>query len=123
MWGWKVFWSANLSNSKATKMKLLRTLVMSVLLYGAEIWITAQKDLRKLRMFHMKCLLGVTCWDKIRNETILHRAIKVPMKVQLRKTGQQYTALYVVAAGSVLIKEVSLIERFHCIALYSMSYI
>ena len=35
MWGWKVFWSANLSKSKATKMRLLRTLVMSVLLY---IW-------------------------------------------------------------------------------------
>ena len=26
MWGWKVFWSANLSKSKATKMRLLRTL-------------------------------------------------------------------------------------------------
>ena len=80
MWGWKVFWSANLSKSMATKMRLLRTLVMSVLLYGAETRTTAQKDVRKLRTFHMKCLLVVTCWDK--NEIILRRAnyIKCPSK-------------------------------------------
>ena len=36
MWRKKVFWSANLS--KATKMRMFRTLVLSVLLYGAETW-------------------------------------------------------------------------------------
>ncbi len=61
MWRKKVFWSANLS--KATKMRVFRTLVLSVLLYGAETWTITQKDLRKLRTFHVKCLrdiLGVT---------------------------------------------------------------
>ena len=61
MWRKKVFWSANLS--KATKMRVFQTLVLSVLLYGAETWTITQKDLRKLRTFHVKCLrdiLGVT---------------------------------------------------------------
>ena len=42
MWRKKVFRSANLS--KATKMRVFPTLVMSVLLYGAETWTITQKD-------------------------------------------------------------------------------
>ena len=47
-------------------MRVFRTMVMSVLLYGAETWSIIQKDLRKLKTFHMKCLrdiLGVTRLD------------------------------------------------------------
>ena len=81
MWHKKIFQSANLS--KATKMRLFRTLVMSVLMYGAETWNITQKDLRKLRTFHMKSLrdiLGVTRWDEIMNDTILRTANEVSKK-------------------------------------------
>ena len=91
MWRKKVFRSANLS--KATKMRVFRTLVMSVLLYGAETWTITQKDLRKLRTFHMKCLrdiLGVTRWDELRNETILCRANEVPIEGQLKHLRLQW---------------------------------
>ena len=49
MWHKKVFWSANLSKATKISMRVFRTLVMSVLLYGAETWTITQKDLRKLR--------------------------------------------------------------------------
>ena len=91
MWRKKVFRSANLS--KATKMRVFRTLVMSVLLYGAETWTITQKDLRKLRTFHLKCLrdiLGVTRWDKIRNENILRSANEVSIEDQLKHLRLQW---------------------------------
>ena len=91
MWCKKVFRSANLS--KATKMRVFRTLVMSVLLYGAETWTITQKDLRKLRTFHLKCLrdiLGVTRWDKIRNENILRSANEVSIEDQLKHLRLQW---------------------------------
>ena len=93
MWRKKVFRSANLS--KATKMRVFQTLVMSALLYGAGAgtWIITQKDLRKLRTFDMKCLrdiLRVTRWDKLRNETILCRANEVPIEGQLKHLRLQW---------------------------------
>ena len=90
MWRKKVLRSANLS--KATK-RVFRTLVMSVLLYGAETWPITQKDLTKLRTFHMKCLrdiLGVTSWDELRNENILCRANEVPIEGQLKHLRLQW---------------------------------
>ena len=91
MWRKKVFRSANLS--KATKMRVFQTLVMSVLLYGAETWTITQKDLKKLRTFHLKCLrdiLGVTRWDKIRNENILRSANEVSIEDQLKHLRLQW---------------------------------
>ena len=58
-------------------------MVISVLLYGAEPWRITQKDSVKLKTFHMKCLrgiLGVTRWDKIRNESFLSSVNDVPIK-------------------------------------------
>ena len=45
MWRWKVFRSRNLS--KATKVRVFRAMVMSVLLYGAETWPVTQHDIRR----------------------------------------------------------------------------
>ena len=91
MWCKKVLQSASLS--KATIMRVFRTLVMSVLLYRAETWTITQKDLRKLRTFHMKCLrdiLGVTHCDELRNETILCGANEVPIEGQLKHLRLQW---------------------------------
>ena len=63
IWRRKVFRSCNLS--KETKMRVFRTMVMSVLLYGAETWPVTKKEIRKLTTFQMRCLrdiLGVTLW-------------------------------------------------------------
>ena len=91
MWHKKVFRSANLT--KVTKMRVFRTMVMSILLYGAETWTITQRDVRKLRTFHMKCLrniLGVTRWDKIRKESILCSVNEVPIEEQLKHLRLQW---------------------------------
>ena len=49
IWRRKVFRSHNLS--KDTKMRGFRTLVMSVLLYGAETWPVTKKEIRKPTTF------------------------------------------------------------------------
>ena len=66
------FWRKNNVNI-STKMRIYRSLVLSLLLYGAESWTPLLGDLKKLEAFQMSCLrrlLGVSIRDKIRNETI-----------------------------------------------------
>ena len=72
IWRQKVFRNWNLS--RPTKVHVFRTMVMSVLLYGAETWPVTQHDIRKLKTFQMRCLqdiVGVTLWDMRRNADIL----------------------------------------------------
>ena len=67
----RVFCSQNLR--KSTIAKVLRTMDMSVLLYGAETWAVTKRDVQKLRTFHMRCLQGIagmTPWNKRRNVDI-----------------------------------------------------
>ena len=47
------------SLSRHTQMQVFRTLVMSILLYGAETWPVTKKDIRKLITFHMRCLQDI----------------------------------------------------------------
>ena len=85
MWRWKVFKSRNLS--KTTKVRVFRSMVMSVLLYGAETWPVTQHDIRRLKTFQMRCLrdiVGVTLWDKRRNDDILEETGELPVEEQLR---------------------------------------
>ena len=59
----------------------------SVLLYGSETWAVTQQDLRRLHAFQMKCLwdiVGVTLWDRRRNEDILAETGEVPVKALLK---------------------------------------
>ena len=91
MWRWKVFHSHSLS--KATKLRAFCTLVMSILLYGAETWPVTQQDTRKLRTFHMRCLrdiLGITLWDMRRNADILKETGELPIEKQLRQKQLQW---------------------------------
>ena len=60
---------------------------MSILLYGAETWPVAQAEIRRLRMFQMRCLwniLGITLWDRQRNEDVLKQVKEVPVEKQLK---------------------------------------
>ena len=91
MWRRKVFRSRNLG--KATKMRVFRTMVMSVLLYSAETWPVTQHDIRRLKTFQMRCLrdiLGLTLWDMHRNVDILKETGELPVEEQLRQRRLQW---------------------------------
>ena len=48
-------WSAK-ELSKATKVKIYETLVLSVLLYNSETWTLKEEQIRRLMVFDMSCL-------------------------------------------------------------------
>ena len=57
-------------------MRLFRSLIIPILLYGSETWTLLKSDMNKLEVFQMKCLrqiLRVSLRDHIRNETIRTR--------------------------------------------------
>ena len=90
MWRRKVFRSRNLG--KATKMRVFWTMVMSVLLYGAETWPVTQHDII-LKTFQMRCLrdiLGLTLWDMHQNVDILKETGELPVEEQLRQRRLQW---------------------------------
>ena len=72
-----------------TKIRLFRTLILPILLYGSETWILLKPDLNKLEVFQMRCLrqiLRVTLLDRLRNETIRERCDQQPtMEEQVQK--------------------------------------
>ena len=91
MWRRKVFRSHSVS--KDTKLQAFRTLVMPVLLYGAETWNVSKHDLRKLKTFQMRCLrdiIGVTLWNRMRNTTILEKAGELAVEDQLHQSRLQW---------------------------------
>jgi hypothetical protein len=62
--------------SKATKVKVYETLVLSALLYNSETWTVKEAQKKRLKVFEMACLRkieGVTRREKIRNEEIRER--------------------------------------------------
>jgi len=71
---WCLWKKTNISTK--TKVRLFRTLVLPILLYGSETWILLKPDLNKLEVFQMRCLrqiLRVTLHDHLRNDTIRER--------------------------------------------------
>ena len=91
MWRRKVFGSRNLG--KATKLHAFQSLVVSVLLYGAETWPVNQQNITRLKIFQMRCLrdiIGVTLWDKRRNVDILEETGQLPIEEQVRKKRLQW---------------------------------
>ena len=88
----KIFRSRYLS--KATKIRVFRTMVMPVLLYGAETWPVTQKDIRKLTTFQMRCLrdiLGLTLWDRCRNADVLEECGEATMRAEDEATPMVWT--------------------------------
>ena len=91
MWRYKVFRSRSLSI--ATKVRVFQSLMVSVLLYGAETWPMNQQKSRKLKTFQMRCLrdiLRFTLLDKKRNEDILRMTGQPPIEIELRKRRLQW---------------------------------
>ncbi|MBN3281200.1 RTJK polymerase, partial [Polyodon spathula] len=86
---WFLWKRANISIK--TKIRLFRTLILPILLYGSETWTLLKQDLNKLKVFQMRCLrqiLIISLRDHIRNETIRIRCDHQPTvmeAVQLRR--------------------------------------
>ena len=76
---WCIWRKTNISIP--TKIRLFRTLILPVLLYGSEYWTILQDDMKKLEVFQMRCLrriLGVTLLHRIRNSIIRERCCNQP---------------------------------------------
>jgi len=62
--------------SKATKLQVYETMILSTLLYNSETWTLKKTQQNRLKVFEMSCLRkieGVTRGDHIRNEDIFDR--------------------------------------------------
>ena len=60
--------------STDTKLKVYKAVVLPSLLYGSESWAILDSQLKKLEVFHMKCLrqiMGITVRDRVPNTDIL----------------------------------------------------
>ena len=72
-------------------MQLYQSLILSILLYGAETWTTKKDDENRLKVFEMSCLrriLGVSRLGKIRNSHIkqsLNLKISVADRVSTKR--------------------------------------
>ena len=65
------------SISQKTKLKLYKTLVRPVLLYGSETWKMNVNDNRRINVFESRCLrriLRIRWEDRITNDTVIERA-------------------------------------------------
>ena len=63
----------------SSKIRLLRSLVMSIFLYSCETWTLTAEIERKIQTVEMKsfrCLLGISCKDHITNEEVRSRIRK-----------------------------------------------
>ncbi|KAI2650200.1 putative 149 kDa protein [Labeo rohita] len=65
----------------STKIRLYRSMILPILLYGSETWVILKQDLNKLEVFQMRCLrqiLQVSLRDRISNNEIRHRCHDQP---------------------------------------------
>ena len=78
-------WSRN-EISIHTKMKIYRTIILPILLYGAETWTTLKTDITKLEVFQMTCLrsiLNITLAHRAKNSSIRETCCYQPLVEEL----------------------------------------
>ena len=77
----KPVWKSN-AYSRATKLRIYKSNVLPVLLYGAECWRMTAKDLSRLSTFHTTCLRRIMrfSWpNRISNSYLLEATKQEPM--------------------------------------------
>jgi hypothetical protein len=82
---YKVLWGQKRLKT-STKLRLLRSVVLSTLLYGSETWVPLAAHTARLQGFITGCLwviLGVSCWDNKRNTEIRSQAGMERVEVML----------------------------------------
>ena len=83
----------NKNIKQKTKLKIYRSNVLSVLLYGAETWSVNKTTGKRLAAFHLKCLrriLKIRWFDYVKNETVLERANVEDIEKVIKKRRWQY---------------------------------
>lgn len=84
----------NSSNYKRkTKIRLYKTLVKPVLMYGSETWKMTDSDNHKLDVFQSKCLrqiLKIRWQDHVSNESVMERAGIEMMSKEVKKKRWKY---------------------------------
>ena len=81
------------SYSRKTKLHLFQSIVLPVLLYGAELWRMTVTDEQKLNRFHRVCLKRIMRikWPmKISNEELYRRTNTKPMSEIIRERRWRY---------------------------------
>ena len=59
-----------------TKIAVFQGIVLPILLYGSQAWVTYQRHIKSLEAFHHKCLrsiAGIRCQDMVPNSENLQR--------------------------------------------------
>ena len=80
-------WSSKTISTKL-KLQLYASIVMPTALYASETWKATEKIMKKLDVFHQRCLRRILCikWsDYIRNEEVLRRANQRQMRDIIRE--------------------------------------
>ena len=83
----KKVWSSK-AISRSTKLRLLKTLVVPVLLYGCETWKMNKGDDKAVDVFINKCLrriLNIQWQDHISTEELLRRADMRPLSEEVKR--------------------------------------
>ena len=83
----------------STKLKVYIVVIIPTLLYGAEAWILYRKQMRRLELFHQRCLrkiLNIKWQEFVSNKEVLERSNPpsieaILMKQQLRWAGHVTT--------------------------------
>ena len=75
----RAIWASN-QYSRGTKLRLYKSNVLSVLLYGAECWKVNKRDGDRLNAFHNRCLRRILkiFWPRIVTNVELHRQAGMP---------------------------------------------
>ena len=76
------------SISKRTRMKLFKTLILPVLMYGCETWKMTKSDEHVLKVFQNKCLRKIhgICWqDHMTTKELLAKAEISPVSQEVKR--------------------------------------
>ena len=60
-----------------TKIRIYKAAVMTILLYGCEVWNTTKKQMKRFEVFHQRCLrriLTIKWFNRVKNADVLKRA-------------------------------------------------
>ncbi|MCP4473446.1 MAG: reverse transcriptase family protein [Gammaproteobacteria bacterium] len=71
----------------STKIRIYKAAVLTILLYGSEVWNTTQTQMKRFQVFHHRCLrriLKIKWYYHVSNKEVLRRANINPIEVFIR---------------------------------------
>ena len=80
-----IYWK-NRNIQSYTKIRIYKAAVLTILLYGSEVWNTTKKQLHRFEVFHQRCLrriLRIRWLDRVRNTEVLERAKINPVETYI----------------------------------------